>query len=75
MSELPTGWVEATIRDAVSDYETIDPKNSPNKSFSYVDIGAIDNSVQRITAPKEFFGRDAPSRARRVIKVSIGMEL
>jgi type I restriction enzyme, S subunit len=70
MSELPEGWAEATLRDAVDVYETIDPKTSPNKLFSYVDIGAIDNSVQRITAPKEFLGRDAPSRARRVIKTN-----
>ena len=67
MSELPKGWTAAKIRDAVQDYETVDPKKTPGKSFLYVDIGAIDNSVQKITEPKEFLGKDAPSRARRVI--------
>lgn len=67
MNELPKGWARANIRDAVQDYETIDPKKTPDQSFFYVDIGAIDNSVQKITEPKEFLGKDAPSRARRVI--------
>lgn len=68
MSGLPMGWVGASIRDAVCEFETVDPKRTPDKLFRYVDIGAIDNSVQRITAPKEFLGAEAPSRARRVIK-------
>ena len=68
MSELPKGWANASIRDAVSDFETVDPKKTPEKPFRYVDIGAIDNSVQQITAPKEFLGVEAPSRARRVIQ-------
>lgn len=68
MSELPKGWADGSIRDAVSDFNTVDPKKTPEKSFRYVDIGAIDNTVQRITAPKEFLGGEAPSRARRVIR-------
>lgn len=68
MSTLPNGWANAAIRDAVSDFETVDPKKTPEKPFRYVDIGAIDNFVQKITAPKEFLGAEAPSRARRVIQ-------
>jgi type I restriction enzyme S subunit len=68
MTGLPQGWVNVAVRDVVDDYDTIDPQKTPDQHFAYVDIGAIDNSVQRITAPKEFFGKDAPSRARRVIR-------
>lgn len=70
MTGLPPGWASVTVRDAVEDYDTIDPKKTPDQSFAYVDIGAIDNTVQKITAPKEFLGRDAPSRARRVIRTN-----
>jgi type I restriction enzyme S subunit len=70
MSKLPEGWAQAKIRDTVVDYETVDPRKSPDQSFLYVDIGAIDNSVKKITAPKEFSGREAPSRARRVIRAN-----
>ena len=68
MKGLPTGWANVSVRDVVDDYDTIDPQKTPDRQFAYVDISAIDNSVQRITAPKEFFGKDAPSRARRVIR-------
>lgn len=68
MTRLPQGWALAAVRDVVDDYDTVDPQRLPDQRFAYVDIGAIDNSVQRITEPKEFLGKDAPSRARRVIK-------
>lgn len=70
MMGLPQGWASVAVRDVVDSYDTIDPQKTPEQRFAYVDIGAIDNSVQRITDAKEFFGKDAPSRARRVIKAA-----
>jgi type I restriction enzyme S subunit len=70
MTGLSQGWANVSVRDVVDDYETIDPQRTPDKNFAYVDIGAIDNSVQKITDPKEFIGKDAPSRARRVIRTN-----
>jgi len=69
MSELPAGWTEATIADVTTAFVSIDPAKTPDQSFRYVDIGSIDNKSQTITDPKTFLGRDAPSRARRVIQV------
>ncbi|MGO6938526.1 restriction endonuclease subunit S [Rhizobium johnstonii] len=68
MSELPQGWVEATIEEVTHPFITIDPTRSPEKAFRYVDIGSIDNKSQTIGEPKSFLGSDAPSRARRVIQ-------
>lgn len=68
MTGLPQGWASVTVRDVIEDYDTIDPHRMPDQRFAYVDIGAIDNSVQKITDPKEFLGKDAPSRARRAIQ-------
>ena len=68
MSELPKGWIEAKLSDVTLPYENTDPKRESDKEFTYIDIGSIDNSIQRITDPKRFLGRDAPSRARRIIK-------
>ena len=68
MTGLPQGWASVAVRDIIEDYDTIDPQRMPDQRFAYVDIGAIDNSVQKITDPKDFLGRDAPSRARRVIR-------
>jgi type I restriction enzyme S subunit len=67
MSELPLGWTETTIGEVVEPYVRIDPTKQPDTEFCYVDIGAIDKSTQTIGEPKSFLGRDAPSRARRVI--------
>lgn len=70
MTDLPKGWVSTTLKVVVGPYESIDPRRQPERKFRYVDIGSIDNRTQRITDPKEFLGREAPSRARRVIKTN-----
>lgn len=68
MSDLPQGWEEATIADVTTAFVSIDPTKLPNQTFRYVDIGSIDNRSHTIADSKAFIGRDAPSRARRVIQ-------
>lgn len=68
MSELPEGWVKTTLSEVIQSYDTIDPHAQPDKNFRYIDIGSIDNGTHLITETKAFLGRDAPSRARRVVK-------
>lgn len=65
MSELPPGWVDATVGGITLRIPTVDPKRSPDDEFTYVDIGSIDNKANRIVEPKHLLGRDAPSRARQ----------
>jgi type I restriction enzyme S subunit len=48
--------------------ETVDPKTNPNKSFRYVDIAGIENKKGIVQEYKTLLGRDAPSRARRLIR-------
>jgi len=67
MSGLPQGWAQASVADVTTPFMSIDPTKTPDKHFRYVDIGSIDNKTQTITDPKYFLGRDAPSRARRLI--------
>lgn len=67
MNELPKGWARTTLTEVTRPYETTDPTRSPEKEFTYIDIGSIDNKTQTITQPKNFLGHDAPSRARRVV--------
>jgi len=47
----------------------VNPKQKPNKQFAYLDIASIDNTENKITSPKYYFGKDAPSRARQVVKL------
>jgi len=46
----------------------LNPRETPDWDFIYLDIGSIDNSTQRITSPKKYSGGDAPSRARQIVK-------
>jgi type I restriction enzyme, S subunit len=67
MSKVPDGWKTVCVRDVIIPFETVDPLRTPNTSFTYVDIGSIDNQTQSIRDPKIILGKEAPSRARRRI--------
>lgn len=49
--------------------EQRDPRAVPNTPFKYVDISSVDKDHKTITSVQELFGRDAPSRARKVVHV------
>lgn len=65
---LPCGWCEATVGDLIAPFENANPSQSDRATFQYVDIDAIDNSVHCIVNPKTLSVRNAPSRARKVIR-------
>jgi len=45
-----------------------DPGSSPDDTFQYIDIAAVDVSAGIITNPQDVEGSDAPSRARKVVR-------
>lgn len=47
--------------------ESRDPKKKFEEFFNYIDIDAVENGTGLIKNPKRLFGKEAPSRARRVI--------
>ena len=65
---VPVGWLIACLRDVVEEVETVDPGQSPDRQFTYVDIGAINNTSGSVVAPRRVSGADAPSRARQAIR-------
>ncbi|MCK7634701.1 MULTISPECIES: restriction endonuclease subunit S [unclassified Shewanella] len=62
---LPQGWICAQISDVALKGEQRNPH--PDKAFTYVDIGSIDRERKIIFEPQQLMGKDAPSRARKVI--------
>lgn len=68
--DLPEGWEVVTIGEVIEDTEARNPVTSPEKDFVYVDIGSVDNAVGAIRNPKRLLGREAPSRARKVIRTN-----
>ncbi|TLF45883.1 restriction endonuclease subunit S, partial [Halomonas urmiana] len=62
------GWKELKVGDVVEKIETIDPKKSPKAEFSYIDVSSVSRKFLKVTESSKVMGRDAPSRARRVVK-------
>jgi type I restriction enzyme S subunit len=48
--------------------EQRDPRRDPERPFFYVDISSVNNLTKTIESPKQLLGREAPSRARQVIR-------
>lgn len=67
--DLPDGWRWARIGEVCDEHVEIrDPRLEPDKPFHYVDITGVDNVAKRIISAKVMPGKDAPSRARQVIR-------
>jgi type I restriction enzyme S subunit len=47
---------------------TVKPEATPEATFTYVDVTAVDSTLKAITGARELKGADAPGRARRVMR-------
>ena len=56
------------IDSIVEPKETGDPRRSPETSFRYIDIASVSNESFSITNDRELLGKDAPSRARKIVR-------
>ena len=65
---LPQGWKLVELGEIVEDVIKVQPNENPEEEFIYLDISSIDNSQNIIVSPKRYLGKDAPSRARQLIK-------
>lgn len=62
-------WPCVPLKSICELTETFDPRRERDRLFRYVDIASIENAGRRIVDTKEFPGKDAPSRARKRIRV------
>jgi type I restriction enzyme S subunit len=65
---LPPGWIWTTLGEITGAIDKVDPSSRPEDSFVYLDISSIDNALHRVTEPKQYLGKDAPSRARQKVR-------
>lgn len=56
------------IIDILEKTETTNPLNKPNFFFKYIDVSSVSNKTFRIEETSTIIGKDAPSRARKLIK-------
>ncbi len=60
-------WTTKPIRDVIMKTPTFDPRKKPEEIFSYVDVSSVSRVELKITKAEKLKGKNAPSRARRVI--------
>ena len=48
--------------------EVIDPTKEPEKIFKYIEIAGVDSKFGKIKSFKKILGKNAPSRARKVLR-------
>ena len=70
LPELPDGWEWARLGQICKEVTKVNPKDNPEHKFVYLDIESIENRVNKITNPKQYSGKDAPSRARQLVKAN-----
>jgi type I restriction enzyme S subunit len=54
--------------DVIQKTETINPQKTPNDSFEYIDVSSICNKRFLIQETSTILGKDAPSRARKLVR-------
>ena len=65
--QIPKGWVQKNLSDLIQEFEKRNPTINPDKEFKYVEIGSVSQD-KKITNFKNILGKNAPSRARNVIR-------
>ena len=65
---LPTGWTKCSIGDVTLPVSKINPEDDPDQEIDYIDISSIDNTRHTIGSVKQYRLRDAPSRARQIVR-------
>ena len=62
------GWEEKRLGEVIQKTETIDPTKNPNKEFIYLDVSSVNKENLTIENTSLIIGKDAPSRARKLIR-------
>ncbi len=64
---VPESWEVVRIEKVVNKTKMRDPRREPNYEFVYVDVSSVSNEFFRIENATKLLGKDAPSRARKII--------
>ncbi len=61
-------WDLLTIGDICDTVQKVNPKEKPDEGFNYIDISGIDNERFMVAETKAYYGNNAPSRARQLVR-------
>jgi len=64
---LPEGWEWKPLGSVVLQTEQTNPHQNPDETFTYIEISSIERLTGKIGEPRTITGKEAPSRARKVV--------
>jgi type I restriction enzyme S subunit len=67
---MKAGWQTKTLGEILQKTETTNPLQFPDIEFEYIDVSSVSNSTFQIEETQTLKGKDAPSRARRLVKTN-----
>ena len=67
LGPLPEHWRVVRLGEVVQKTKLLDPRKQPDRHFKYIDVSSISNESLAIVDHKIYFGKEAPSRARKQI--------
>jgi type I restriction enzyme S subunit len=65
---MKKGWEMKRLGDVLQKTETVNPLLSPNEEFDYIDVSSVSNVTFQIEQTQRLKGKDAPSRARKLVR-------
>ncbi len=65
---VPGHWQVTSLREAVEKTRQVDPRKTPTQQFKYIDVSSVSNKRLAITGYQPITGKNAPSRARKLVK-------
>jgi type I restriction enzyme, S subunit len=61
-------WQTKTLGEVLLKTETVNPALAPDVEFDYIDVSSVSNETFAVEATQRLKGREAPSRARRLVR-------
>jgi type I restriction enzyme, S subunit len=65
---VKAGWTTKPLGEVLLKTETVNPVANPDAEFNYIDVSSVSNETYEIEETQLLKGKDAPSRARRLVK-------
>lgn len=67
---MKNGWETKTLGEVLEKTETVNPLQTPNAVFDYIDVSSVSNETFEIKETQRLAGKDAPSRARKLVRTN-----
>lgn len=65
---MKNGWKTLALDEVLQRTETVNPLETPGREFDYIDVSSVSNETFEIRETQRLKGKDAPSRARRLVR-------